>query len=99
MEKKKIPSWVCRAFNDGKCPQKDNRHTSNPNFYLKHVCNRCTCRRRTNTAWKPTGGLSASEILGKFSRFPKVLPIQHNANLKFPPKNFEIMIKKKIAYP
>jgi hypothetical protein len=41
-EKKRIPSWVCRAYNDGKCPSKDDRHASdwNPNFYLKHVCNR-----------------------------------------------------------
>jgi hypothetical protein len=41
-EKKRIPSWVCRAFNEGKCSHKDDRHASdwNPNFYLKHVCNR-----------------------------------------------------------
>jgi hypothetical protein len=41
-EKKKVPTWVCRSFNDGKCASKDDRHPSdwNPNFFLKHVCNR-----------------------------------------------------------
>ncbi len=41
-ERKKVPSWVCRAFNEGKCTSKDDRHASdwNPNFYLKHVCNK-----------------------------------------------------------
>jgi hypothetical protein len=41
-DRKKIPAWVCRAFNEGKCPSKDDRHASdwNPNFILKHVCNR-----------------------------------------------------------
>jgi hypothetical protein len=41
-DKRRVPSWVCKAFNDGKCTQKDDRHPSdwNPNFFLKHVCNR-----------------------------------------------------------
>jgi hypothetical protein len=41
-ERKKIPAWVCRGYNDGKCASKDDRHPSdwNPNFFLKHVCNR-----------------------------------------------------------
>jgi hypothetical protein len=41
-ERKKVPAWVCRAFNEGKCSSKDDRHASdwNPNFYLKHVCNK-----------------------------------------------------------
>jgi len=41
-DRKRVPSWVCRAFNEGKCPSKDDRHASdwNPNYFLKHVCNR-----------------------------------------------------------
>ena len=41
-DRKKVPSWVCKAFNEGKCSSKDDRHASewNPNFFLKHVCNR-----------------------------------------------------------
>ncbi len=41
-DKRRVPSWVCKAFNDGKCTQKDDRHPAdwNPNYFLKHVCNR-----------------------------------------------------------
>jgi hypothetical protein len=36
----RIPGWVCRRFNEGRCDQKDDRHVSSwdPNFFLKHVC-------------------------------------------------------------
>jgi hypothetical protein len=36
----KVPRWVCRRFNEGRCDAKEDRHVSpwDPNFYLKHVC-------------------------------------------------------------
>jgi hypothetical protein len=36
----KVPRWVCRRFNEGRCEIKDDRHVSSwdPNFFLKHVC-------------------------------------------------------------
>jgi hypothetical protein len=35
----RIPRWVCRRFNEGRCDQKEERHVSSwdPNFFLKHV--------------------------------------------------------------
>jgi hypothetical protein len=36
----RIPRWVCRRFNEGRCDHKEERHVSSwdPNFFLKHVC-------------------------------------------------------------
>ena len=41
-DKKKVPGWVCRSFNEGKCASQESKHSSdwNPNFFLKHVCNK-----------------------------------------------------------
>jgi hypothetical protein len=38
----RIPRWVCRKFNEGRCDQKDDRHVSSwdPNFFLKHLCSK-----------------------------------------------------------
>jgi hypothetical protein len=38
----KIPRWVCRRFNEGRCDSKDDRHVSpwDPNFFLRHVCSK-----------------------------------------------------------
>jgi hypothetical protein len=38
----RIPRWVCRRFNEGRCEQKEDRHVSSwdPNFFLKHVCSK-----------------------------------------------------------
>jgi hypothetical protein len=39
---RKIPGWVCRKFNDGRCDSKDDRHPSHwdPNYLLKHSCSK-----------------------------------------------------------
>ncbi len=38
----RIPRWVCRRFNEGRCDHKEDRHVSSwdPNFFLKHVCSK-----------------------------------------------------------
>ncbi len=38
----RVPRWVCRRFNEGRCDQKEDRHVSSwdPNFFLKHVCSK-----------------------------------------------------------
>jgi hypothetical protein len=39
---KKVPGFLCRLFNEGKCPNKDSRHPvdGNPKFFVKHLCNK-----------------------------------------------------------
>jgi hypothetical protein len=38
----KVPRWVCRRFNEGRCDSKDERHQSpwDPSFNLRHVCSK-----------------------------------------------------------
>jgi hypothetical protein len=38
----RVPRWVCRRYNEGRCELKDDRHVSSwdPNFFLKHVCSK-----------------------------------------------------------
>jgi hypothetical protein len=39
---KKLPGWVCRRFNEGRCDSKDDRHQAHwdPAYLLKHVCSK-----------------------------------------------------------
>jgi hypothetical protein len=39
---KKLPAWLCKPWNEGKCPLKDYRHPSewNPKYFVKHLCNK-----------------------------------------------------------
>jgi hypothetical protein len=38
----KVPRWVCRRFNEGRCDSKEERHQSSwdPSFNLRHVCSK-----------------------------------------------------------
>jgi hypothetical protein len=38
----KVPGWVCRRFNEGRCDSKDDRHQSpwDASFVLKHLCSK-----------------------------------------------------------
>jgi hypothetical protein len=38
----RVPRWVCRRYNEGRCESKEERHVSHwdPNFFLKHVCSK-----------------------------------------------------------
>jgi hypothetical protein len=38
----RVPRWVCRRYNEGRCENKEERHVSHwdPNFFLKHVCSK-----------------------------------------------------------
>jgi hypothetical protein len=38
----KIPRWVCRKYNEGRCEFKEDRQVSlwDPNFFLRHVCSK-----------------------------------------------------------
>ncbi len=37
---KKLPGWICKRFNEGRCDTKDDRHPAHwdPNYTLKHLC-------------------------------------------------------------
>ncbi len=39
---KKLPRWVCRRYNEGRCESKDDRHQAHwdPSYLLKHVCSK-----------------------------------------------------------
>jgi hypothetical protein len=39
---KKLPGWVCRRYNEGRCDSKDDRHQAHwdPSYLLKHVCSK-----------------------------------------------------------
>jgi hypothetical protein len=39
---KKLPRWVCRRFNEGRCDSKDDRHQAHwdPAYLLKQVCSK-----------------------------------------------------------
>jgi hypothetical protein len=38
----RVPGWVCRRFNEGRCDSKDDRHQSpwDASFMLKHLCSK-----------------------------------------------------------
>jgi hypothetical protein len=39
---KKLPGWVCRRYNEGRCDSKDDKHQAHwdPSYVLKHVCSK-----------------------------------------------------------